>query len=226
MSSDEHAAEQSGPATDIPPTAVTAPGEPSAAVRNPANAAAGEASAPDVATASAPDGGRRGLPAVAGTRDDLTADALLALLRATFADSRTYGWGASIDTLGPISAGPPSNLDGWSEGRAWGAGAEVRWQPAGAERYAALYLGDGETLPEGFRALADDLRAVPSADPEGLFLWGTRGADGQYWDARSPRPRDYAALGAMAPEVRVPCRLLVDAAGQVRFIRLTTTVAG
>lgn len=193
----------------------------STAETSPIAATTAEASA---TTTADPDVGRPGVPAVAGGRDDLTANTLLALLRATFADGHAHHWGACLDTLGPISAGLPSDLAGWSEGRAWDARAEVRWQPASAERYAALYLGDGETLPEGFQALDGDLRAVPGAETDGLFLWGTRGADSQYWDPRLPRPLDYAGLGATAPEARVPCRLLVDADGQVRFIRLTTAV--
>jgi hypothetical protein len=178
------------------------------------------AAEPTSAGASAADAGRPGVPAVAGVRDDLTADALLALLRATFAAGRTLHWSACLDTLGPISAGLPTDLTGWTEGRAWGAGAEVRWQPAGDARFSALYLGEGDALPEGFQALATDLRAVPGAEPDGLFLWGTRGADGEYREPRLPRLLDYAALGASAPQARLPCRLIVDAAGQVRFVRL------
>jgi hypothetical protein len=161
------------------------------------------------------------VPAVAAVRDDLTADALLALLRATFGSGDALHWSACVDTLGPITAGAPQDLTGWSEGRVWGTRAEVRWQPAGGEHFSALYLGEGEALPEGFEALVGDLRAVPSAESEGLFLWGTRGADGQYRESRLPRPLDYTALGTTAAEARVPCRLLVDAAGRVRFIRLT-----
>ena len=164
--------------------------------------------------------GHPGHPAVAGVRDDLTADVLLALLRAIFPGDDTHYWVACLDTLGPVSAGLPTDLAGWSEGRAWGARAEVRWQPTDAERYSALYLGDGEALPEGFQPLAENLQALPSTEAEGFFLWGTRGANSQYWEPRLPRSLDYAGLGAMASEPRVPCRLLVGADGQVRFIRL------
>jgi len=166
--------------------------------------------------------GRPGVPAIAAVRDDLTADALLALLRATFADGRAHYWVACPEALGPISAGLPTDLDDWSEGRVWSAVAEMRWHPSGAARFSALYLGEGDARPEGFQPLSDELRAVPSAEADGLFLWGTRAADGLYGEPRLPRPLDYAGLGATAPEARLPYRLLVGADGQVRFIRLTT----
>ena len=73
--------------------------------------------------------------------------------------------------------------------------------------------------------MADDLRAVPGAEADGLVLWGTRGADGQYREPRLPHPLDYAALDSQRPEVRVPCRLLIGADGQVRWVRLAAPEA-
>ncbi|HZR97115.1 MAG TPA: hypothetical protein VFE37_00325 [Chloroflexota bacterium] len=232
MSADERPAAQ-------PPDAATASGldpgspagaageagmmAPAAAETDVVAATAGRGTPPaaqSAAEAEAAGDARPGVPAVAGVRDDLTADGLLVLLRTTFPESRAHYWGARVDALGPIAAGVPADLAGWSEGRVWGARAEVRWRRAGAERYSALYLGEGETLPDGFRPLAGDLRAVPGAEAEGLFLWGTRGADGLYREPRLPHPLDYAALGATAPEARVPCRLLLGPDGQVRFIHL------
>ena len=101
-----------------------------------------------------------------------------------------------------------------------GRACRVRWQADGAERFSALYLADGDTLPDGFQPLADDLRAVSGAQAEGLFLWGSRGADGQYREPRLPRSQDYAALETQRAEVRVPCRWLVGTDGQVRWVRL------
>jgi hypothetical protein len=221
-----NAAAEALPSPPDEPGAASPPA-PAAAQRSEASAPTEEAPAPSAAaertpeSTSAPDGGRPGVPALAAVRDDLTAESLLALLQATFAVGRALHWSACLDTLGPITAGLPEDLTGWSEGRVWGTQAEMRWQPAGLERFSALYLGEGEALPEGFSVLASDLRAVPSAETEGLFLWGTRGTDGQYREPRLPRPLDYAGLGVTATEARVPCRLLVDAAGQVRFVRLS-----
>jgi hypothetical protein len=233
MSPDERPEQQAAPSTgaeDVSPTAAAdaaavSAATPAARPADEARAPAGEAPASVVAVVAeaattTPDTGHPGVPALAGVRDDLTTATLLALLRTTFADGRAHHWSACLEALGPIRAGLPPDLDGRSEGRVWGARAEIRWQAAGAGGYSALYLGEGEALPEGFQPLAGDLRALPSAEAEGLFLWGTRGADGQYRDPRLPRPLDYAGLGATAPEARVPCHLLVDAAGQVRFIRL------
>jgi hypothetical protein len=183
-------------------------------------AAAEPAVAPGAAvTPSAIPDTRPGVPAVTGVRDDLTADALLGVLRTTFASGPALYCVAWPDRIGPITRGVPQDLGGRSEGRMWGARAEVRWQPAGADRYRALYLGE-DALPDGFQPLASDLRALPSAEPEGLFLWGMRGADGCYHDPRLPRALDYAALAASAPEARLPCRLLVSTDGQVQFVRL------
>lgn len=224
------ASETSGAAADQPPEAraVSASSAPEVVDRPPDEPSARPpeepgASAPADAleTTSAPDAGRPGVPALAAARDDLTADGILSLLPSLFPTGRALHWGASLDTLGPITAGLPENLNGWCEGRVWGAQGEVRWQATEADHFSVLYLGEGDTPPDGFHPLTTDLRSVASAEPDGLVLWGAREADGQYRELRLPRPLDYSAVGATGVQAHVPCRLLVDAAGQVRFIRLT-----
>ncbi len=170
---------------------------------------------------------RPGVPAVAGVREELGADELLALLAAVFPPGTPCRhWCACLDTIGPLAGGLPSDLAGWSDGRAWGARAEVRWQQATDGRYGALYLADGETLPAGFAALDADLRAVPSEDAAGLYLWGTRRDDGRYHTTRLPRPLEYPGLGASGREPRVPYRVLWGADGVVRFVRLALVEEG
>ena len=234
MSADERPIEQSPaeePTVANPAAASTtaaAPADaapPSAEITEPAP----PADAPTAAVYSTPRGGREppssatvadarpGTPAVAGARGDLTADALGSLLHATFADGRAHYWTSHLDNLGPITAGLPTDLAAWSEGRVWDAHSEVRWQPDGPARFSALCLADGDTLPDGFRPLAGDLRAVPGAEAEAWSPWGTRGADGQYREPRLPHPLDYAGLDSQRPEVRLPCRLLIGADGQVRW---------
>jgi hypothetical protein len=125
-----------------------------------------------------------------------------------------------VETIGPLASGLPTELAGWTEGRAWSARAEVRWQQASAGQFSALYLGGGEALPDGFAPLARDLRAVPGEDAAGLYLWGRRGDDGLYRSTRLPRPLDYPAAGGM-PEARQPYQILVGSDGLVYFLRLT-----
>jgi hypothetical protein len=174
------------------------------------------ATEPTLAAAEAP-----GQPAVAGTRDGLSAADLLALLAAVFpAGTPARHWTAGLDRIGPLASGLPADLAGATEGRAWSARAELRWQQAGRDVFSALYLGEGEALPDGFAPLARDLRARPGEDAAGLHLWGRRGDDGLYRSTRLPRPLDYPAAGS-APEVRQPYQLLVGPDGIAYFLRLT-----
>jgi hypothetical protein len=168
-----------------------------------------------------------GWPAVAAARDGLDAEQLLGTLRAVFpAETRTCHWSACLDTISPIGAGLPADLAGWTEGRVWGRQAEVRWRPQSDGNFSALFLGDGELIPEGFSALGAPLRAVPSRDVDGLCLWGRRAADGRYYSSRLSRGLDYAGLETDAAQARIPFRLLLDGAGQVRFVRLALTEEG
>ncbi|HZR97212.1 MAG TPA: hypothetical protein VFE37_00815 [Chloroflexota bacterium] len=162
-----------------------------------------------------------GQPAVAGTRDGLSAADLLALLAALFpAGTPARHWTASLDSIGPLASGLPADLAGATEGRAWSARAELRWQQAGGGQFSALYLGEGEALPDGFAPLARDLRTRHGEAAAGLYLWGRRDADGRYRSTRLPRPLDYPAAGN-APEVRQPYQLLVGPDGIAYFLRLT-----
>ena len=168
-----------------------------------------------------------GWPAVAAAREGMDAGQLLGAMRAVFpAETRTCHWSACVDTLSPIGAGLPGDLAGWAEGRVWGRQAEVRWRRQRGGHFSALFLGDGELIPAGFSALGAPLRAVPSRDVDGLCLWGSRAADGRYYSSRLPRGLDYAGLGTDAVQARIPFRLLLDAAGQVRFVRLALAEEG
>lgn len=165
--------------------------------------------------------------AVAAAGDDLAAADLLALLAAVFPPgTRAAHWSACLDTIGPLAAGSPTELAGWTEGRVWGARAEVRWQRAPGGAYQALYLGDAASAPASLTPLADDLRAVVDAAAPALLFWGTRDADGRYQATRLPSPLDYpaaAALGLANEEngtASVPCELLVSPNGVVRWVRL------
>jgi len=168
-----------------------------------------------------------GREAVAAARDGLAAADLLALLTGVFPPgARAAHWGACLDTIGPLAAGIPADLTGWTEGRAWSARAELRWQQASDGTYRALYLGEAGAAPAGFTLLAADLRAVVAADAPGLLLWGARGSDGQYHAARLPRPLDYpavASLGLASADSGAPsvsCELLLGHDGAVRWVRL------
>jgi hypothetical protein len=208
------------PATAAAPEATdTTPAEAAGAASETAPAASQpELPAASEATAAA---SQPGLPAVAGTRDGLDAAALGAVLAAVFPSSTPCRhWCARPDAIGPLAAGLPADLAAWAEGRAWSAGAEVRWQQDGPERYRALYLAEGDTLPEDFAPLDAGLRALPGEAEPGLYLWGRRGDDGRYHATRLPRALDYPAA-AGAPEVRLPYRQLVGPDGMVRFLRLT-----
>jgi len=201
---------------DSPAAEPAAPGPESAAARPDTTLA-------EPAPAAAPE---RGRPAVAGARDGLSAADLLALLAAVFSPGASVRhWTARLDAIGPLASGLPAALAGWTEGRAWSARAEVRWQQAGQGRYSALYLGEGERLPDGFAPLATGLRAVPGEDAAGLYLWGRRGPDGRYHATRLPHPLDYpAAAGAL--EARQPYQVLVGPDEVVRFLRLTLAEEG
>ena len=166
-------------------------------------------------------------PAVAAARAGLDAEQLLGALQTVFPpDTRTCHWSACVDTLSPVQAGLPADLSGWAEGRVWGRQAEVRWRQQGNGHFSALFLGDGELIPDGFSALGEPLRAVPGEDVDGLYLWGTRAADGRYYSSRLPHGLDYAGLGTDAARARIPFRLLLDAAGQVRYVRLALPEEG
>jgi hypothetical protein len=209
--------EQPGAAAEVMPAA-SSPDPPAVAASETMPAAAGE---PTVAEADAePTASEPGLPAIAGTRDGLGAADLRAVLAAVFpSGTPCRHWCARPETIGPLAAGLPDDLAAWAEGRAWSAGAEVRWQQDGPERYRALYLADGDTLPEGFVPLGAGLRALPGEAEPGLYLWGRRGDDGRYHATRLPRALDYPAAAGV--EVRVPYQRLVGLDGMVRFLRLT-----
>jgi hypothetical protein len=165
--------------------------------------------------------------AVAAARRGLGAGELLAMLAAVFPSSaRCCHWCACVDTIGPVAGGLPADLSGWSEGRAWGAHAEVRWQQDADRSFSALYLGAAGSLPADFVVLGDELRAAPGEPAAGLYLWGTRDADGRFQDPRLPGPLEYPGLAATgpasdAPEARIPYQRLLAADGSVRFLRLT-----
>jgi hypothetical protein len=165
--------------------------------------------------------------AVAATCQGLGAPELLAVLAAVFsAGARCCHWCACVDTLGPVAAGLPADLSGWSEGRAWGAHAEVRWQQDPSGPYSALYLGTADRLPPDFLVLGPKLRAAPGEPADGLFLWGTRDADGRFRSPRLPHALEYPGLAVLAqaadaPEARVPYERLLAVDGTVRFLRLT-----
>jgi hypothetical protein len=203
------------------PAPADAPGEAPAATAapdatdTPVDALAG------TATAAPPTTAAPGRPAVAGARDGLGTADLQAVLAAVFpGGTACRHWCARLDAIGPLAAGLPADLAAWTEGRAWGAGAEVRWQQDGAAGYRVLYLGEGDTLPDGFAPLGADLRALPGEAAAGLYLWGQRGDDRRYHATRLPRPLDYPAA-AGAPAVRLPYQRLVGPDGLVRFLRLT-----
>ena len=191
---------------------------PTGAPGGPLEAAARNALGPSEAVTEA----ARGRAAVAGARSRMTAEDILATLRAVFpTDTRAWSWTARADRIGPLAAELPSAVSGCSEGRAWGLHAEVRWRLQPELGYTALYLGTGEWLPEGFSVLGADLRAVAGEEAEGVHLWGKRDADGRYRSTRLAGALEYPALDAPTPDPRVPYELLLDPTGEVRYVRLT-----
>jgi hypothetical protein len=195
------------------PDAAETPSEPSRAVAS---------SDGEVGTSAAPVGASVGVaPAVAGTRQGMTPAEVLATLRSVFsAGAAVCCWVARIDGIGSMADALPGDLTGCSEGRAWSVRAEVRWKARPGDGYAMLYLGASDQLPEGFVSLTTGLSEISGGDSGELYLWGTRGADGRYRSTRLGRPLEYPALVGEHPEPRLPYRLLVDAAGLVRYVRL------
>jgi hypothetical protein len=219
------APEEVAAGASAPPEAPVPTDQASAEVSAQSNETMAEPSAPPAQAPSRP-----GEPAVVAVREGLAADELLAVLGSVFpAGTPSRHWCACLDTIGPLADGHPTDLAGWSEGRAWGARAEVRWQQAADGRYRVLYLGDGDTLPDGFTALDADLRAEPGEETAGVYLWGARGDDGRYHTTRLPRPLEYPGIGATASdnrEPRVPYRVLSGADGVARFVRLALAEEG
>ncbi|HZU05013.1 MAG TPA: hypothetical protein VFB73_03495 [Chloroflexota bacterium] len=165
------------------------------------------------------------VPAVAGVRDGLTAEEVLELLAAVFpAGTPCQHWCAGPAAIGPLAAGRPTDLAGWTEGRVWGARAEVRWCRSAAGDYSVLYLGEGTALPSGFAPLASPLSAARAR--LALWLWGARGPDGRFSSAQLPRALDYAGIAPAASQVCVPVQLLLAPDGRVCFVRLTLAEEG
>jgi hypothetical protein len=159
-------------------------------------------------------------PAVAGVRDGLAAEEVLELLAAVFpAGTPCQHWCAGPAAIGPLAAGRPADLAGWTEGRVWGAQAEVRWRRDADGRYSVLYLGEGAELPSGFAPLASPLSTARARLT--LWLWGARGPDGHFHSPQLPRALDYSGIAPAASQVRIPVRLLLAPDGRVCFVRLT-----
>lgn len=176
----------------------------------------------EVAALASPVGASEGVTlAVAGTRQGTMSAEVLATLRLVFpAGAAVCCWVARIDGIGSMADALPGDLTGCSEGRAWGVRAEVRWKARPGDGYAMLYLGAGDQLPDGFVSLTTGLSEISGGDGGELYLWGTRGADGRYHSTRLGRPLEYPALVGDQPDPRLPYRLLVDAAGLARYVRL------
>lgn len=164
---------------------------------------------------------------VAATCAGLTADDLLALLRTVFPDgTRCCHLRARPDALPPLAEGLPASVAGWTEGRVWDAHAEVRWREAVPGAFEVLFLAEGRDPPPGFTPLALYLRAVVPDEPAGLYLWGERDSTGRYFADRLGRALTYPAVLSAGPRPRLPCRLLVDASGTVRFVQLSLPETG
>jgi hypothetical protein len=159
---------------------------------------------------------------VAATCAGLTADDLLAVLHALFAGGgRCCHLRARPDALPPLGEGLPASVAGWTEGRVWDAQVEVRWRETAPGAFEALFLAEGRPHPPGFTPLPLALRAVAPDEPAGLYLWGERDLTGRYFADRLGRALTYPAALSIGPRPRLPCRLLVDGSGAVRFVRLT-----
>lgn len=81
----------------------------------------------------------------------------------------------------------------WTEGQTFNDGAELRWRKTD-NGYATLLLTEAKKLSDDFQPLSESPLSVvaPSLNEKhGFLLWGTRAANGQWWEARIPRPLQY-----------------------------------
>jgi hypothetical protein len=114
-------------------------------------------------------------------------------------------------------------LRDWPEGQVFGPEADLRWRRAD-EGCAVLLLTEDETPPRGLEVLREG-RFVAAAPAEGrgsgFLLWGTRQKEnGEWWEARIPRPLRYPVRTSDRP-LRLVYLLYRDPEGMaVRWVRL------
>lgn len=121
-----------------------------------------------------------------------------------------------------VSEDGPAAL--WPEGRAFGAGAEMRWHQAGPGRYNLLVLSEAARNLEGdwVTHAYQENDEGPDGGPLRIYLWGTwQPAMAAWVEVRIPRPLPYPIS---PPDRSKRHRIYVTAAeyardGMVRFIR-------
>ncbi len=111
----------------------------------------------------------------------------------------------------------------WPEGRAFGPGAEIRWQQAGSGRYNLMVLSEIQRdLGEDWTNQPCQVRdRGPDDEPLRFYLWDTWQPAMKAWvEVRIPRPLPYPVS---PPDPSKRHRIYVTAAeyaqdGMVRFI--------
>ncbi|MCA1592683.1 MAG: hypothetical protein LC754_08550 [Acidobacteria bacterium] len=162
-------------------------------------------------------------------------DALVELLAARF-DSSACAVVRRVDDARFVKFPAPEAaqfLSTWTEGQVFDEHSEVRWKKQ-SERYSVLLLTedsasvgeeeagvDKASASPGFTPLHDaplEVRAPSTQDTHGFLLWGTRPVNGQWWEARIPRPLSYPLETSNKPPRLIHC--LYSEGATVRWVRL------
>lgn len=112
----------------------------------------------------------------------------------------------------------------WTEGRAFGLKAEIRWQKVGPQEYNLIVLSEKKrNLGDGWTSQTYQVRVrKPGGGPLRVYLWGTwQPAMNGWGEVRIPRLLPYPIT---PPDSSKRHRIYVTAAeyaqnGMVRFIR-------
>jgi len=149
-------------------------------------------------------------PGFVSTREGSVDDGILGVLHNLLTGLELkWAYVARLDRA-EIVACTPDLPDEWTEGRAFGPNAEIRWRQVGADRYRLAVLSEERAIMpggEGWQPLAQEIDGVRKRR---ILLWGDltrRPSQPADWrEVRIPQPLQYPVLD---PDLAKP-RVAID----------------